>query len=64
MNIAGRRLQCCRAAATVHSGLGEAACRGGLEQTHARPPNHAHRAEVSLVAPADRASGRKGNRTE
>ena len=60
---ADQSLQCCPAAATVNSGLGTEPGREA-GQRQARTPNHAHRAEVSLVAPSGRMSGLKGNRMD
>lgn len=43
---------------TVNTGLGTEPCRAPVgNKMQARTPNHAHRAEVSLVAPSGRVGG-------
>jgi hypothetical protein len=61
-NLAYPPLQCCVAAATVIAGFGTKP-RHLLagNKNDPGPPNHAHRAEVSLVAPSTRVSGLGGN---
>lgn len=53
-----RPLQRRPAAATVNAGPGTRPVRGASgNEDKPGPPNHAHRAEVSLVAPSGRVSG-------
>lgn len=61
----GEKLQCPLTAATVKSGLGRwPGSKPGGNKGEPGPLKHAHRAEVSLVAPSGRVSGLKGIRTD